>query len=202
MIYLKDRAPVAAGNNSEVYRHPEDETTLVKVVKPEAIARANTRWDFFRGRRRRYFHLKNFMRVLEEQIAVLAAEGRASPHLEEVIGLVETDLGPGLMVRCETYQGEIAPTLHKIMTDGGLKDHMRQPLEAFLAWLEASPIVANDTGVGNMVLSDRRDGELRVVMIDGYGETAAIPLKSWSRWLNRHDKRRKCDSLRRRLNLL
>ncbi|CAD7054483.1 hypothetical protein REJC140_02170 [Pseudorhizobium endolithicum] len=199
MIHLKDTAPVAAGNNAAVYRHPQDRSVLVKVVRPEAMERYKARWDFLRGRRRRFFHLKNFMRVFEEQVAMYAVEGHASAHLEEVIGLVGTDMGPGLVVRCETYRGEIAPTLANLVASRRFDRRMLSLLDDFFTWLEQSPIVASDLSFRNLVLSDRLDNEPRIVLIDGYGENAAIPLKSWSQSLNRYDKRRKADKLRARL---
>ena len=72
-------------------------------------------------------------------------------------------------------------------------------LEEFFHWLERSPLVVNELGIDNLVLSDRQPGRLRIVLIDGYGENAAIPLKSWSQSLNRFDKRQKADKLRSRL---
>jgi hypothetical protein len=201
MIYLRGRDPVAAGNHMSVYGHPDDATVLIKVVRLDVFGKSNPRWDFLRGRRRRFLHLKNFMRVLEEQVAVLARDGKSSSHLEEVIGLVDTDLGPGLMVRCETFRGEMAPTLDKLYASGKLGEYILEPLEVFFSWLENSPVIASDLNTRNLVLSDRQDGKLQIVMIDGYGENAAIPLKSWSRELNRRDKRQKANHVRKRLNL-
>jgi len=199
MIHLADSVPVASGNNSAVYRHPDDASILVKVVRPEALKRYEARWAFLRGRRRRFSHLKNFIRVLEEQVALYAAEGRSSRHLEEVIGLTDTDVGPGLAVRCETFKGEMAPTLASLVKSRQLDERVLPLLEEFYGWLERSPIVANDLGIDNLVLSDRLTGRPRIVLIDGYGENAAIPLKSWSQSLNRFDKRQKADKLRSRL---
>ncbi|MBB6179967.1 YrbL family protein [Pseudorhizobium flavum] len=200
MIHLADSAPVASGNNSAVYRHPDDSSILVKVVRPEAVKRQKTRWGFLRGRRRRFYHLKNFMRVLEEQVAYYAAEGHASQHLEEVVGLIDTDIGPGLAVRCETFRSDIAPAVASLMKSGQLDRSILLLLEEFFDWLERSPLVVNELGIDNLVLSDRLPGRLRIVLIDGYGENAAIPLKSWSQSLNRYDKRQKVEKLRARLN--
>jgi hypothetical protein len=200
MIHLGDSAPVAWGNNSAVHRHPNDPSMLVKVVRPEAIRRQKARWGFLRGRRRRFFHLKNFMRVLEEQVAFYAAEGHASQHLEEVIGLVDTDIGPGLAVRCETFHSELAPTVASLMKSRRLDRSILLLLEEFFDWLERSPIIVNELGINNLVLSDRLTGRSRIVLIDGYGENAAVPLKSWSQLINRYDKRQKVDKLRARLN--
>lgn len=199
MIHLADSAPVASGNNSAVYRHPDEPSILVKVVRPEAVRRQKAHWGFLRGRRRRFFHLKNFMRVLEEQVAYAAAEGHPSQHLEEVVGLVDTDIGPGLAVRCETFRNDIAPTIGSLMKSRRLDRSILALLEEFFHWLERSPLVVNELGIDNLVLSDRQPGRLRIVLIDGYGENAAIPLKSWSQSLNRYDKRQKVDKFRARL---
>ncbi|CAD7041869.1 hypothetical protein RHAB21_03229 [Pseudorhizobium halotolerans] len=200
MIHLADSAPVASGNNSAVYRHPDDQSILVKVVRSEAARRQKARWGFLRGRRRRFYHLKNFMRVLEEQVAYYAAEGHPSQHLEEVVGLVDTDIGPGLAVRCETFRSDIAPTVASLMKSRRLDRSLLPLLDEFFDWLERSPVVVNELGIDNLVLSDRLPGQLRIVLIDGYGENAAIPLKSWSQSLNRYDKRQKAEKLRARLN--
>lgn len=196
MIVLSGVKPLVAGGKSDVYTHPTDKSLLIKVMRPKTVERAIERASFLRGRRKRYYHLLNYWRCLEEQTAVLATEGHIPPHLEEVVGFVETDLGIGLVVRGETYRGQLAPTLRSIMKAGQFTEDMLRKADEFFDWLLSSPIIINDMKPVNLVFSEGRDGLERFVLIDGYGETAAIPVKSWFPWLNRAAKRKKIRKIR------
>jgi hypothetical protein len=196
MIEIGGATPLVVGGKSRVYKHPADETLLVKILRPEALERGLKRATFWRGRRRRYFHLLNYCRSIEEHAAVLAAGRQHPPHLERVVGLAETDLGIGLVVRGEFYRGALAPSLRSIMKAGKVTEEIIEKLDEFFEWLLDSPIIVNDMKPINLVLSQGRDGRERFVLIDGYGETAAIPVKSWFPALNRYAKRRKAEKLR------
>ncbi|WP_102959906.1 YrbL family protein [Mangrovicella endophytica] len=190
MIILKGRQPAASGGINDVYLHPNDDSLLIKVTRDHAVARAAKKSAFFYGPERRYRHLKNFLRPLREQVALRAATGCGSAHLETLIGLTETDLGIGLIVKAETRDGRLAPTLDGLLKSSTFDAAMREELDRFCAWVVESPIVLNDLRARNLVYVDDPSGGGRFVMIDGYGETGAIPMKSWLGWLNRRSKRR------------
>lgn len=95
----------------------------------------------------------------------------------------------------ETFGGELAPNVHTLLSEGRFELRMMPRFEEFVRWLETSPVIVNDIGLRNIVLSDRVGSAPRFVLIDGYGETAAVPFKSWSSRWNRWDKRKKIRSI-------
>jgi hypothetical protein len=199
IIKLDGCAPSANGAVSHVYDHPEHVDLLVKIIKPKPARRMQVKAVSRYGRRRRYIHLLKYWRCLEEQAAILAAQGTIPAHLEVVLGYVETDLGIGLMVRKETYRGQIAPTLSVLIRQGRFDAPMRRKLCGFLAWLKASPIIVNDLRPENVVLSDARHPDGCFVLIDGYGDTGFLPVKGWFDSVNRFTKRMKIARLERML---
>jgi hypothetical protein len=197
MIRLENEAPVAQGGKCFVFIHPDNADWLVKVVGQPDIIRAQAKSAFWHGHERRYRHLKNFLRAIREQIVMMAEQQQASPYIQYVVGLTETDLGIGLMVLAERLAGQLAPTLHDLRAAGALDDDLRHCLQRFTEWIATSPVVVNDLSLKNVVLSDRGGIGRHFVLVDGYGETAAIPLKSWLNWVNRLAMRRKIARLTR-----
>jgi hypothetical protein len=197
MIRLKNEAPVAQGGKCFVFLHPDNQAWLIKVVGQPDIVRANAKSAFWHGHERRYRHLKNFLRAIREQIVMMADQPQASPYIQYVVGLTETDLGVGLVVLAERLAGRLAPTLHELKKSGAIDDEMRRCLQIFTEWMANSPIVVNDLSLKNVVLSDRGGIGRHLVLIDGYGETAAVPLKSWLNWVNRRAIRQKIARFKR-----
>jgi hypothetical protein len=198
IYYLKDRAPLASGAKRYVFRHPNDAGLIIKVFRPDKLARWWPRPVPWRRRRRRYQHLSTFFQELREQIAARAVDASPPRHLQNIVGLADTDLGPGLIYEIVAGpDGGPAPTLGKIVHSGGYGTRHADALDAFEAWLLASPIVLSELHLGNIVVSTSAAGELCLVLIDGIGEKAVVPLKGYVPWLNRRHKLRCLKRVRR-----
>jgi hypothetical protein len=189
MLTLTHLQPLATGNIRAIYQHPLHADLLVKTIRAEAIAR---RWDApgrWIKRMPRARHYVGFVRELKEYIALQARAPHGSPPIARITGIVETDLGLGLV--CEkvvTPDGSLAPSLHAIYRrNGGASEWTDVALDRLLEELLRDNVIVGDLHAGNIVYGSDSRGGPRLVLIDGFGEKNVLPRNSMSRWLNRHN---------------
>ncbi|MFN3744258.1 MAG: YrbL family protein [Hyphomicrobiaceae bacterium] len=198
MLVLKDAEVVASGSSRNVYRHPRDPSLLVKVIRPAAIEeRFGSGAPWFKSRRRRYRHLISFLRELREQIAVHALGDGHPPFLQKIVGIVETDLGMGVVVEAVLGRdGDFAPSVAGLIYRGQFDQPTRSKLDRFLEDLVASPVIVSDLHPSNVVLGYTPERGEQFVLIDGIGFKNLIPLNRMSPHINRWGKARKAGQFR------
>jgi len=196
MFRLKDAEIIAAGHTRDVYRHPDDASLLIKVIRPSAIeARYGRGAPWYKFKRRRYRHLIAYLREVREQIAVHAAGGQHPPFLQKIVGFAETDMGMGLVVEAvRAADGSFAPTVAELARQGRLDPARLAALDRFLDEMVNSPVIVADLNPFNVVYGcgAGRSGEAEhFVLIDGIGHKNVIPLERMSARINRWSKARK-----------
>jgi len=192
MLSIGDSRPVAEGSQRAVYQHPERPDLLVKVIRPEYVLRLMSRRQTSWRPLGRYRQLKVFLRELREHLAAVAAHGSTPPFLQAIVGLADTDIGPGIVVRAvRDRDGRLAITLEKLIANGGFGPSERTLFDRFAQQLLTSPVVI--TG-DNIVYED--GDEPRFVLIDGIGDTTVLRIKSHFPKLNRISKQRRINELR------
>jgi hypothetical protein len=198
MLLLKDAEVVAAGSTRNVYRHPDNPSLLIKVIRPAAIeARFGSGAPWYKFKRRRYRHLIAYLREIREQIAVHALGGEYPPFLQKIVGIVETDLGMGFVVEAVLGRdGNFAPTVAELIRRGQLDRSIRAKLDQFLDALVASPVIVADLNPSNVVLGFTPEQGEHFVLIDGIGFKNIIPLERMSTFANRWGKARKASQFR------
>lgn len=164
---------------------------LVKVMRADAVA---SRWNAPRRWHKRLPRTRHYIGYLRELKEYIGARARA-PHVDvpiaRMIGVVETDLGLGLV--CEKVvgaDGGLAPTLAAIYERDGFTPDLDAALAVFLEGLLQANAIVGDMHAWNIVYGSDSRGGPRLVMIDGFGEKHAIPLSSMSRAINRYRTRR------------
>jgi len=198
-IALTPALPVASGLTRLIFAHPADPALLIKVMRPEKVAEARRPWRWYQ-KRRRYRHLASFLHELREQLVICAHEGAPRPHLQNIVGLVDTDLGCGLVTEAlRDRDGGYAPTLSQLVKQGRYNGAAQRDLESFIEWLRGSMIVVNDLTLGNLVYAQDDGRGARFVLIDGIGEGATLPLRSLFDGINRGAKERAIARLREKL---
>jgi hypothetical protein len=199
-LALKHLQPLAKGNVRLVFGHPNDPAMLVKVMRPDLLeSRYGEGAAWFRSLGRRYDPYVLFLREIREYVAAYAAHGHALPYAQKVFGLVETDLGLGLVIGAvRGPDGALAPTVAKLIAIGKFDETARRSLDETLAGLLDSDIVLADLHERNLVY-EKTDGDSRFVIIDGLGLSNLLPFKSWSRALNRRSKLKRIARLRKRI---
>jgi hypothetical protein len=199
VLALQHLDPVARGSARLVFEHPQRPDLLVKVMRPKHLeARYGKGAAWFR--RRRYDPYVLFLREIREYVAAHASNGHSLRIAQKVRGLVETDLGLGLLVEAvRGADGALAPTVAKLIATGAYDEAAQQALERFLEELLESDIVIADLHERNLVCAVGADGKQQFVMIDGLGSSTLIPFKGWSRALNRRSKVKRIRRLRARI---
>jgi hypothetical protein len=173
---------------------------LVKVMRPEvASGRYGEHGTWFR-RNRRHGHYILFMREIREYVTACAGHGGSAPFVHKITGLVDTDLGLGLVMEAaRDAEGNLAPTAAKMIFKGLYDDKAAAALEEFLTAILESNVVFADLHERNIVYARGQDGRDRFVMIDGLGSSTFLPFKTWSRTINRRSKQKRIERLRKRI---
>lgn len=200
IIRLNDSEPLARGRMRLVFRHPEDPSLLIKVIRPDVIEQrwgSSTPWY---KRRRRYGRYISFIRETEEYIAAYASHGGSLPFAQKIIGFAETDLGLGLVMEAVTDKdGNLAPTLAELFINRAFDERAAKALDLFIERIVESDLIVADLNVSNMVYAhDEREGH-RFVLIDGLGLATVLPFKLLSRSFNRRSKLGRVKRLRNRM---
>ena len=196
MLCLRETEPIAAGSQRLVFLHPDNPRLLVKVLRPEAVVK---QVPWYKAKRR-FGRYVGFVRECEEFIAGHAEKKRRLDFMQTVAGLVETDFGLGIVLEAAlTPEGSLAPNVWRMIHRGLYDSKAKAALEEFFVILLRSNVVVADLHPGNLVYATREDGSRHFVMIDGQGQTALIPLKSWFPALNRRSKRARIRRLRKRM---
>ena len=200
-LRLSDAVPIASGQIRRIFEHPHDARLLIKVLRPDSIER---RWKgALRAHKRlvRALHYSGHVRELKEYITACARHpGRPAP-IARTIGIVETDLGLGLVAEKVVGPGStLAPTLAtRYAAEGGFSAPLERDLAKLLEDLLACNVIVGDMHAWNIVYGSDSRGGPRFVLIDGFGEKLAIPLTSMSQRFNAHNTRRLYRRMRQQL---
>lgn len=187
MLTLATLQPLAVGHQRAVFQHPDARDLLVKVMRPEAVAKrwdAPGQWLHRLPRTRQYI---SYLREIKECIAA-QTQADADPPLARVVGLADTDFGLGLVCeKVRTADGDMAPTLYQCWFEhGGEPPWAARALAEFEAALLRCNVIVGDLNAANLAYGYDSRGGPRLLMVDGFGEKGVVPLASMSRRWNRH----------------
>ena len=181
-----------------VFEHPEDHSLLIKVIRPDVIEHRWGAGAAWYKRCRRYGRYISYIREIQEYVAIYSMIGRSLPFAQKITGLVETDLGLGLVMEAvRDESGQLAPSLMMLLLNDQFDSSAQRALDLFLEEIVNSDLLISDLNPGNMVYVKSMSGENRFVLIDGVGVASVVPLKAWFKWLNRHSKAGRVLRLRR-----
>lgn len=201
MLRLGGSQPLFRGHQRLVFQHPEQPDLLIKVLRAEYVRDKFGPGSALHNRHRRCREYQPFLLEFREYLVACARAPQCLPYLQEIVGLVWTDLGLGLTVRKVTGRdGASAPTLDRFLRQHGKLDPRRkQLLDECLRNLEESDVVVDDLNDCNLVLGADGSGAERFVLIDGIGSSTLVPIKALSALANRWSKRRRIARLRARV---
>jgi len=205
LLALKHLKPVAVGKQRYVFVHPLDPGLIVKVPTEVYVhRRTGEKGKWYKAWRRRRLRSRHFLvnlREIGEQLALRAAAPEIPRYVQTIVGFVETDMGMGLVSRAvRGRDGQLAPTLTTILSEGRFDRDARQRLDEFFAWLIESPVVVADLNTGNIVYGFDPEFGDRFILIDGLGDKNLIPFCSMSQRLNRMSKLRRIARIKAQLD--
>lgn len=183
-LRLSGRAPLARGAGRLVFQHPDDETLLVKVVRPDGnIGASRAAWYKLAPREGK---LIVFQREMHEFLVATANATSGPLPIPRIYGLIDTDLGPGLLMEKLTGEGgALAPTLRSKLQHAGLTVDHERLLAALIEEVNRHRIVLVEFKVSNIVFVRDSDGAERLMLVDGFGDSSLVPIYSLSRIANR-----------------
>lgn len=191
---------LGGGGNRTVYRHPDNPRHLIKVFRPDKAAALWGARMSLRERLRRLRQYELFSREIHEYLVAHASDPKALAFTQKIIGFVETDAGLGLVVEAVFGRdGNLAPTLATLIAENRFDGTARAALDVFIRELLASDVVISDLHWGNLVLAHTDELGDHFVMIDGLGCSNFVPLKRYSRFLNRRSKQARVRRLERKI---
>lgn len=175
MIELKGCKPRFKGNARLVFVHPDNPDLLVKVLRPEWIAKTRQVAEW----KKRFKPLGANSVNMHEFFEIVRINPHAEtllPHMFSVVGLQQTDLGWGLVVRAEkdennNYAQPVAAFAKDVSP-------IRDALDEFENWVKQTDVILYDLNPWNLVLA-HRNGKQEIVIIDGISEKSALKFRTY-----------------------
>ena len=200
ILELKQKQPIAKGRARYVYPYPGNSDLIIKVMRPEAIDEGREKNQGRYKAFRRYGEYVSYMREIGEYVAAYARKRTSLPFVQRVAGLIETDLGLGLVLEAvRDREGRLAPSLSNLLAQKTYTPEIAAALEIFIRSILESDVIVADLHPGNIVYGYEAEHGHRFVMIDGLGLYTLFPFKAISTTLNRRSKRRHIERLRGRM---
>jgi len=194
---------LARGADRYVFQHPNEPALLIKVINMEAYNAYLERKPLkrFYKQFQRESAYRVYLNELSEYVTTTTVpSGVWNVPMSRVVGLAQTTLGLGQLVeKISGDDGQLAPTLAKVIARQGITPELSAQLDAFFDDLIDAHIVINDLSAKNIALGRNADGKSGMYLIDGFGVLPLIPLYAWSKWLNNRRMRRKYTDWRARI---
>jgi hypothetical protein len=187
LIRLQGKTPAFQGKEREIYAYPGHPKLLIKVGRNVPLGRRMVSIT----QRYRYAELASYVGELTDQLAMRSGGAPHPRHLQKIVGVVETDLGLGVVVEALfDRDGRYAPTLYQLSARQGIDDEARAELEKFARWMVRADIVLNDINARNIVYAHEDGYGSFFVLVDGYGGVPRLLERLWP-LLHRASKKRK-----------
>ena len=136
VMMLDDTHLVMNGGRCLVYRHPNDDRLLIKVVRPKYRLRNTIKVRLVRKVRtiNRYRLSKCYIRELIESMLLRFGDNYSAPtFLQQVVGMIDTNLGFGLIVKAEFgSNGDYAKTLTTLIQTNHFDTSMQKKIRRIL----------------------------------------------------------------------
>ena len=186
LLKLSHLTPVAEGSQRVIYVHPTDPTKLIKVLKPLADTKRRAKLATFTERHFPSIRTRWTRKEYGEYLRMMLRIGPTDiPPITHMYGFVQTDVGLGCISENVT-DGGLGQTLHTAKDSLSAAD-----LALFndtIARLYRFGIRAGDMTARNFVFGHRdyagQQGPRECVLVDGFGDIHAIPVRSINDWCN------------------
>jgi len=198
---------LASGTQRVIYRHPKDPEKLVKVLRgvPLTMGRARlaTLTEKYFPRMRKRWARKEYQEYLRLMLGPW--EAPVNSPISHMYGFVETNLGLACLTDAVLDQHNLGETLKSKTADQPLSAANLALLNDTIERLYRYDIRAGDMTARNFVFGHRMIGGVlgarECVLVDGFGDIHAIPIRSWGRFFNRFGLDDSCQRLAHRTGL-
>lgn len=207
-LTLNKSDKVADGVQRAVYWHPHDSTKLVKVLKQFKTMPKRTNFNGWADRLFPSTRLRQIRKEYQEYLRVSLAHAEAGINapISHMYGFAITNYGLGCMTeRVTNADGSLGETLGAKARAETLTAQDIVLLNDCVGRIYDYNIRASDMNPNNFVFGRRSNddalGDRECVLVDGFGDTHAIPVRSMARWSNRIGLNDSCRRLARNTSL-
>jgi hypothetical protein len=191
-MVLRSSDIVAKGVQRAVYLHPLDPTKLIKVLRPAPTMPRRNNFNGIMDRLLPSTRLRQIRKEYAEYLRVMLTHPEPDFHapIAHMFGFTPTNEGLGCITeRVMQPDGRLGETLGAKAQAGRLTPAQLALLNDTIARIYANDIRASDMNPANFVFGHRDNGTgpgpEECVLVDGFGDIHAIPVRSMARWSNR-----------------
>ena len=184
MQTIQQLEKIGEGTIKDVYQHPAHADRIIKVIKPDIVARDG---GFAKhGKIKRRLHQGIYRQFRRELIQYLQlcknhyGSGQYTFPVETPYGLLATDQGLGLVTEKITAPDGKGWTLEALARDTVLQPRHYQALEQFFDDCVRLHIVFGEVNIAGLMYTEGRSGRPEFVLVDGIGEKLLIPIRAMS----------------------
>ncbi len=193
MVFLGEKDLLAEGGRRLVYVNSEDKNKLIKIVKQKDLDRKRRGLSFFKKWRN-----DNSISENTEDFNAYKVYNRKSKEIFKFVprlfGYTETNLGRGLMTEfVKNYDGSATMSLQDYLKKYGLTHKIHLALKLLYKQLLKYNFITRELKDFNIVVKYISKNNLRLYVIDGFGNQEFIPLSNYigflaKRKINKHFK--------------
>ncbi|EBA13550.1 YrbL family protein [Roseobacter sp. CCS2] len=191
MLHLNPDDQIATGVQRAVFLHPHDSGKLVKVLKDASTMPRRTNFNGVMDRLFPSTRLRQIRKEYQEYLRVMLTHPDPAFHapISHMFGFATTNLGVGCLTeRVMEPDGTLGQTVGAKAKAGTLEDADIALLNDAISRIYGYGIRASDMNPKNFVIGHRKDGSdlgpRECVLVDGFGDIHAIPVRSLSNWTN------------------
>ncbi len=204
-LILAATDPLAQGTQRWVYQHPHDPAKLIKVLRPLALTKGRsklaTMTEKYLPAIRSRWARKEYQEYLRLMLGGWGDD--LHPPISHMYGFVQTDKGLGCLTDAVVDQGALGTTLKD--KAGALDPGDLALFNDTIGRLYLYDIRVGDMTPRNFVFGQRAvsgtPGPRECVLVDGFGDIHAIPIRSAGRWFNQFGLDDSCKRLARKTGL-
>ena len=198
---------VAEGSHRKVYRHPAVTTMLVKVLRSVPQTKQRAKLAIWAEAKFPGFRRRSARKEYQEYLRLMLQARRKDfhPPITHMYGFEMTTNGLGCLTEAVLDGDELGPTLAELIRDDALTPEDLTLFNDTIRRLYSYDIRAGDMTPRNFVFGQRdyagEMGPRECVLVDGFGDIHAIPIRSMGRWFNRMGMDDNCRRLAQRTGL-
>jgi len=207
VVSLENTAELTGGTQRRVFLHPHDSTKIIKVLRPMPLRKGRSWLASWAERNVPAFRHRWTRKEYGEYLRLMLRKdaGLKDPPIAHMYGFVRTSEGLGCMSDAVMEGDLLGPTLQDKIINRTLSPDDLALFNDSIQRLYYFDIRAGDMTARNFVFGHRNYGAgagLReCVLVDGFGDIHAIPIRSAGRFLNRFGLDDGCTRLAKRTGL-
>lgn len=179
------------GTHRWVYRHPFANMRLLKVLRPQPLTKGRSGLAVWTEKYFPSMHRRSARKELAEYNRMMLGVDKpiADAPVTHMFGFAFTDKGLACLTETVSHNGGLGETLAELVKEDRLSDADLALFNDTVARIYGYNVRAGDLTPSNFVFGNRDDdgrlGPRECVLVDGFGDTFAIPIRSLSDWTNR-----------------